>query len=217
MKSVSVFTPSDPINPTYQGYRVLHKKEGGRQDIPTGMPAICPPIDTIALPMTEAIQRMSYGLMRHFNTTIDPQTWRALHGYFLAMTNGKQNGYGSEVPHADYINSLDLLESLPRYDKMQRLFQGSFVRGDVVGNELVCRPGIHGIDATRPLPSIQYIVAHNWYSVAVTAGDVIHNFPQGQGLPVVYPFIFDRPIRFPLEWFTIWNENYLPDPLRIYL
>lgn len=218
MKSVTMFTPSEPIPPTiiYKGYRVLHHVEGGRP-IPTGMPAICPPIDTFALPMTEEVQRMSYALMRHFNPTIDGQTWRALHGYFLAMTNGSQNGYDGTILHADFINNRDLRESPPRYDKCQRTFQGSFIRGDVVGNELVCKPGIHGIDATKPLPSIQYIVAHQWYSFAVTAGETIHNFPQGAGLPVVYPMIMDRPIRFPLQWFESWEKPYLPDPLEFYI
>ena len=204
-------------NPTrYIGFRGLHVPEGGRW-IDTGDPAILNPVDTIALPITESIQRMSYNLMRHFNPSIDGQTWRALHGHYIAMTNRPQNGYDGGVLHSDYINNRDLRELPPRYDKMQRSFQGSFIRGNVVNGELVCRPGIHGIDSTKHLPSINDIVSNNWYIRAVTAGNRIYNFPQGNGLPVVYPFIFDRPIRFPLQWFQTWNEEYLPNPLQFYL
>jgi hypothetical protein len=234
----------------YTGLRALHMVEGGRE-IPTGMPAIMPPIETVALPMTESIQRMSYALMLHFAPNLPPTKWRALHGYFLAMNNGAQNGFDGGVPHADFINGRDVTASLPRYDKMQRCFQGSFIRGEpgysvtqalrqaftlmrktvmaprsvmfrksfralAQNNILRCRPDVHGIDATKPLPSIAEIVAKNWYVTAVTAGNEIHNFPQGDGATIVYPFIFDREITFPLEWFEAWDENYLPNPLEFY-
>ena len=205
-----------PAPALYKGFRGLHVVEGGR-DVPTGMPAILNPIETRALSMTEEIQRMSYALMQHFAPTLAKKKWRALHGHFLAMTNGEQNGFDGGTPHSDYINNVDIGTSLPRYDKMQRSFQGSFIRGDVVNGTLVCKPGIHGIDSTRPLPSINDIVSNNWYVTAVTAGTTIHNFPQGDGQTIVYPFIFDRPISFPLQWFQVWERDYLPNPFEFYL
>ncbi len=205
----------------FVGWRGLHVKEGGRS-VPPGMPAILNPIETRALNITRDMQLMSYELMLHFAPALPREKWRVLHRFDKAMTNGGQNGFdgvdalGRPVLHADYINNRDLTAPLPRYDKMQRSFQGSFIRGEAVGDELVCRPGVHGIDATRPMPSVAEIVANNWFIRAVTAGEEVDNFPQGDGYPIVYPFIFDRPISFPLAWFERWDREYLPDPLRFY-
>lgn len=198
----------------YTGWRGLHGIEGGR-GAPTGMPAVLPPIETRALEMTDDIQRMSYALARHFAPSIDGRKWRAMHGDQVAMNNGEQNGFG-QTPHRDVINGEDLSASLPRYDKMQRSFAGSFIRGDVMGSALYCTPGLHGIDANKPLPDTETIVRNNWYVIACTAGDRIWNFPHGDGDPVVYPFIFDRVISFPLIWFARWEREYLPNHLIAY-
>ena len=215
--SVSISFPSDPQpSPQYIGWRGLHSIEGGREPAYAGAPAVLPPIDTYALPMNDSIQRMSFELMRYFAPVIDGRKWRAAHGYAVAMNNGSQNGFDGGRAHADYINQRDLLEGLPRYDKMQRNFSGTFIRGDVVGDELICRPGIHGIDARGSMPDIETIVRNNWYVMACTSGQRIYNFPHGEGSPTVYPFIFDRPIRFPLHWFMRWEEDYLPDHLTPY-
>jgi hypothetical protein len=198
----------------YIGWRGLHLQEGGR-GAPVGMPAVLPPIETRALPMIDRIQRMSYNLARYFAPSIDGRKWRAMHGDTVAMNNGAQNGFGTN-PHRDVINLFDTNSEPPRYDKMQRTFAGTFIRGDVVGDQLYCTPGIHGIDATRTMPDIETILKNNWYVIACTSGDRIWNFPQGDGSPVVYPFIFDRVISFPLQWFGRWERAYLPNHLTVY-
>lgn len=207
------FLPSSP--PLYDGWRGLHVQEGGR-GAPAGMPAILPPIETRALDMTDEIQEMSYELAHHFAPAIDGGKWRAIHGYQTAMNNGSQNGFG-DAPHRDVINGMDLDAPPPRYDKMQRSFAGSFIRGEAVGTTLFCRPGIHGIDANQPMPRLEEIIEKNWYVIACTSGEKIWNFPHGLGSPVVYPFIFDRTISFPLSWFQRWERSYLPNHLTVYL
>lgn len=200
--------------PRYVGWRGLHLQEGGR-GAPAGMPAVLPPVETRALEMTDDIQRMSYSLARHFAPSVDGSKWRSIHGDAVAMNNGGQNGFGTS-PHRDVINQVDLDASPPRYDKMQRTFAGTFIRGEVAGDVLVCNPGVHGIDANRPVPDVDEIIEKNWYVIACTSGDRIWNFPQGGGNPVVYPFVFDRPISFPLQWFGKWERDYLPDHLTVY-
>lgn len=228
-KSGKVYLPEASVPPVvkFVGWRGLHGIEGGR-GAPTGMPAILPPIDTRALDMTDDIQRMSFALARRFAPSIDGNKWRAMHGDQVAMTNGEQNGYGSE-PHRDIINNRDLNSPPPRYDKMQRSFAGSFIRGEVIGERIYCEPGVHGIDAREPMPDTDTIIKNNWYVIACTSGDKIWNFVpdhpafisdpsfvQGNGDPVVYPFIFDRVISFPLVWFQRWERDYLPNHLLTY-
>jgi len=211
----------------YVGWRALHKDEGGHQKTPSTMPEVIPPVDQFALKMTKEIQEMSFNLMKHFNKAITPNIWTKVHDGERAFTNfnGFGNGKHGGGPRANYITNKDLDKPLPRYDKMGRLCGGMFVRGDVQGGYLVCTPGKHGIDATRPMPTIQEIVDNNWYFFAMVwyeakgkrPGYVSH-FPAGRGNegPVAIPFIFDRKIKFPISLFEKWEEDELPDPLKYY-
>lgn len=205
----------------YIGFRGRHwLGENGRATAYVGAPAIIPPYSpTVALPMTKEIQIMSFELMKRFCPTMSGNRWKTLHGYTVAMNNGSQNGYG-DIPHADYVNNIDLSASLPRYDKMQRVFQGSFITGTLEGDGdklLLCIPGIDAIDATKPMPTVDEIVDNNWYSIAVCTGNPPFHFRPAWGGQIVYPFILDRPIYFEAKYFTSWNETFLPNPLKIYL
>lgn len=191
---------------------------------PPSMPEVVPPIDVSALEMTEAIQRLSYSLMLRVNTNIPSKTWRNLHRHDKAMNNGTQNGYDGGTPHADYINNLDKTASLPRYDKQQRGFGGSFFTAVDMGDRVRCDPGIHGIDA-RVVTMANWDVKaeeayqNGWYVTAVNINDdgtVISHFAQGMGGAVVYPFIFNRPIYFWKSDIERWESDSLPDPLKIY-
>ena len=135
----STTEPTPPPVRRYVGWRGLHETEGGRiptQEIPSP-PAVIPPYNpTVALEMTESIQWMSYDLMKHFCDAASGQRWRILHRVGIAMNNGDANGYDGSIAHRDYVNGLDLKAvklngspDLPRYDKMQRTFQGSFITG----------------------------------------------------------------------------------------
>lgn len=213
-----------PAESKYIGWRGKHSRlEAGAREIPYAMPSVIPPIDQIALTMTKEIQLMSFELMRYVNPAITPKIWRGLHQVYLCLNNKPQDGFDGGIPHRDYVNGIDLdAETLPRYDKMQRTFQGTFIRGEAVGDRLVCTPGVHGIDARKlTFPPPAEIVARNWYVTAVSCGPErnpagINHFAQGQGGLVVYPFIFDREISFPLSYFAKWESDALPNPLTVY-
>jgi len=210
--------PELPIK-KYVGWRSLHKSEGGYEKTPVDMPEVIPPVDQVGLSMTKEIQQMSFDLMKHFNSAITPKLWTAVHYGHIAFTNyqGFGNHPKSGGPRANYITGDDLNKELPKYDKMGRICGGMFVRGVEKGNMLVCQPGVHGIDARQPLPTIQTIVENNWYFFAVVFNPKrVYHFPQGQGDPVAMPFIFDRDVQFPLSLFEKWESDTLPDPLTLY-
>jgi hypothetical protein len=220
------------------GWRGRHwVTEGGRPTAWAGAPAIIPPEDpTVALNMTADIQWMSFDLMRAVwaqldnNGAITPERWRILHGYGIAMNNGRQNGFNDTEPHADYVTLYpkvrDASYSLPRYDKMQRTFQGSFITGQLDGNFIYCSPGIDAIDANgfsykpgtpEAAVTLKKIIDNAWYSVAIGTGDPPYHFRSqwGKGW-IVYPFILDRTVRFDASYFARWDEAYLPEPLKTY-
>lgn len=218
---ITVLREAEPTaNPTYEGWRVLHKVEGGWPNTPAGMPEVMPPMYSIAIDMSSDIQMMSYELMHKLNDQITGDLWRKVHSHDRAFTNKPQNGFDGGTPHADFVNMVDLTTSLPRYDKAQRVCGGMFLRGVVNGSVLTCHPGIHGIDANKPMPSVQTIIENNWFVYAVSTGvnneAVISHFPQGKGGPVAIPFIFSGLINFPLEYLEPWEADTLPDPLKIY-
>jgi len=213
--------PQPPSGKKYVGWRVLHQAEGGYQHNPLNMPEVIPPENPVALEMTEPIQRLSFELMKHFNPAITAKQWTMAHHGLIAFTN--YQGFGTEPksggPRANYITGDDLNKKLPKYDKAQRLCGGMFVRGIVRGDKLVCQPGIHGIDATKPMPKLDEVIAKNWYFFAVTlynSPEKVGHFPQGKGGPVAIPFIFDREIQFSLSLFEKWESDTLPDPLKMY-
>jgi len=202
----------------YVGWRVLHQAEGGYDRNPLGMPEVIPPKNPRAIEMTREVQEMSFALMRHFNPGITGKAWRKVHLWDKAFNNF--TGFGDKKkPHRDFINDKDPKAPLPKYDKAQRLCGGQFIRGEVRGKKLVCVPGVHGIDARKPMPTIDEIVENNWYLFAITLfskpGRVGH-FPQGKDDPVAIPFIFDREIEFDLKLFDKWESDELPDPLKMY-
>ena len=205
----------------YSGWRVLHKAEGGYQRNPATMPSVIPPIPSSSVDMTEEIQRMSFNLMAHFCPSITTNIWNHVHSWDRAYNNklGFPNAQGGSL-RRDYINDTDRNAPLPAYDKAQRMTGGNFVRGIERGDLLVLQAGIHGIDATKPMPSIETIVANNWYVVSVNVGPVsnegaVSYWAQGKGYPIVFPLIFAGEIVFPLSYFERWEGDTLPDPLKV--
>jgi len=185
------------------------------------MPGVIPPIDQIALAMTEAVQRCSYDLMKYFHAATTPSFWEKQHEWDKAMTNGKQNGYGGGVTLANFISGSNLDAPLPNYDKKQRTFEGTFIRGVRVGEEIHCEPGVHCIDARVALPDTQTIVSNNWFVIGTNVGNKNNGYTPslwGQADPdwLVYPFISDKTIRFEARWFGEWKSDELPDPVKIY-
>lgn len=210
--------PNTVIQKRYVGWRCLHQQEGGYPN-PDGMPVVRPSENASPVLFTESMQRTSYQL-NAFNPFFTGNKWRSVYDYKAAFTN--QNGFGdSGDPRADYINRLDLTKPLPKLMKAI-ICGGMFIRGEVVGSNLVCYPGVHAIDANKPMPSVGEIMVKNWYYVATTAnqrGDgtwAVNNFPQGGGQNVLIPYALREPVTYPLSWFRRWEEDFLPDPLRYY-
>jgi hypothetical protein len=220
---ISVGVPENDPQPTsakkYDGYRALHYAEGGYDATPLNMPEVIPPpVVQIGLEMTEAIQKMSFELMQHFNDAITNQLWTKVHDGDRAFTN--HQGFGKKGdPRRNYKTGENLSsKNLPKYDKMGRICGGMFIHGIEQDGFLVCKPGIHGINANGTMPDIDAIVEKNWYFFAVTryAKNVGH-FPQGGGGPVAIPFIFDRDVKFPLKYFERWYKDEKVDPLKFYI
>jgi hypothetical protein len=188
------------------------------------MPAIVPPYDVQALEIPEEHQWMTYYLQQYFCPPIATTVTRNLLKFDKVMTNGAQNGYDGEQPHADYLNNRDIGTPLPRWDKMQRIFTSSFIRGNDIGEFVECVPGVHGIDANKAMPSIATIVENNWYIVANSRHktdpnrlvDFAQTYINGVQYWTVYPFIFDRPIKFHKYKLMEWKSNELPDHLMVY-
>lgn len=201
--------------------RHMYGEDGRPAGVTASMPyppAVIPPATpTVALPMTREIQLMSYELMKQFCTGLTKTRWRTAHTWDFAMNNGGQNGYDGGTALADYVNNRDLDARLPRYDKMQRIFQGSFITGILNGNYITCRPGIDAIDSRRPLPPIQEILDRRWYVIATAVGNPPFYVRGHWGGYLVYPFILDRDVSYESRFFVRWEEDYPPNPLTIYL
>lgn len=212
----------------FVGWRGLHVPEGGRMpesdNMPKSdnMPGIIPPIDQSALRMTEEIQWLSFNVMKYFHPATTPDFWTKQHTYNKAMTNGPQNGYGGGMTLANFITGKNKDAPLPAYDKKQRTFEGTFIRGNQVGAEIHCIPGEHCIDARqKPLPDTLTIVKNNWFVIAVNVGHAGNNYRPdlwAQAYPdwLVFPLISDEVIRYEARWFAEWNSDRLPDPVTLY-
>jgi hypothetical protein len=212
----------------YTGWRFLHMKEGGYPN-PAGMPIVRPSLNAPPVDMTEAVQLLSFKMNAH-NPLFTGDKWRSVHNERIAFTN--EDGFDGENPRRDYVNRRDLSAvtdaGTPALPKLKKAIVcgGNFIRGDVVGNTLVCTPGIHGIDANKPLPSVEEILAKHWYFIATTGGpDRIFNFPQGEGMPVRMPYFLREPVAYEMTgekdgvrfvMFERWDRDTLPDPLVMY-
>lgn len=228
--NVTITFPAQPASVRrYVGWKGRHfYGEGGRE--PTDQlkhpPAVIPAYNDKPVPLTESIQKMCYELQTRFCNQVTRERWREpLHHHAFAMTN-KGNGYGypGGIPLRDYINNRDLTAmdglkpSLSKYDKV-RTYQGSFMTGRQEGNLIRCIPGVDGIDANKPLPTVDEIIDKVWYSVSVATGNPPFHIRQqwGAGCVIVFPFIMLTETTFELAHFTPWDDTSLPDPVKIYV
>lgn len=201
----------------YIGWRCLHAAEGGYQSDPRGMPEIRPGLpNPDPVLMTKGLQLLSWNLSHSRNSLFTKKNWRATHGNTVAFTNTQGFNKAGD-PRADFVNMLNVTRPLPKLMK-GLICGGMFIRGYKIGNFLHCIPGVHAIDANKPVPSLAEVLANEWYYEATTQyyGKMSH-FPQGHGAPVYLPYVLREETTYPIEWFVPWEEDYLPDPLKIYL
>jgi len=209
-----------PAPPRYIGYRVKHSPEPGARITPNGMPEVDPSLNIVSIRFTKEMQLLSWEVMHTLNPTITKNQWRAVFTTHRAYTN--QNGFGDDVPRADYVNGLDLDGELPRLMKAI-IAGGAFVRGVMSATELTVTPGIGAVDSRVPMPTAQQVMDNHWYFMATTAkynaeGEWrVNDFPQGNGGPVAVVFFLNAPARYTASWFQNWNGDSLPDPYKLYL
>jgi hypothetical protein len=200
-------------NHLIRGWRFLHIAEGGYKN-PSGMPEVRPCKAVKPVLMTKEIQELSWELMYFFNPNITKNLWRKVFAFDRAFTN--RNGFENpEDPRADFINNLDLNSPLPKL--MDGIIcGGAFVQGIVSDDTLQVIPGKHCIDAHNLVP-IDTIIKNHWYFYA-TVGDekCAKHFPQGNGGPVVIPYILEETAFYPLSWVDVWENIKYPDPLKLY-
>lgn len=199
---------------SYVGWRCLHVAEGGYQT-PAKMPEVRPSVYARPIDFTEPLQRLAMAL-NAWNPLYTGTKFRSTYNGGIAFTNNQGFDDPDAGPRRDYINGRDLTAEYPRLMKAI-ICGGMFIRGAVDGNYLVCYPGVHGIDANKPIPSADEVKERNWYFHAVTwDGTRVWNFPQGSGNPVLIPYVLRDPAPYPLSWFVRWNADALPDHLKIY-
>lgn len=220
--NIAVTMKQAPIPvPNFNGWRCKHKGEpGAHTDPPHSMPEVRPSDWQNGIDFTEQLQKLSWELMSKYNSTMTKKQWRNVYGGMVAFTNYQGFDMPNRPPRADFVNGLDLTAELPKLMKVT-ICGGSFFRGDVVGSSLVMKPGLHGIDPSKPLPTVQQIIEKNLFFYAVTWHDigngVIRHFPQGNEGVVLIPLVISQPVSYPLEWFERWNSTSLPNPLTYYL
>ena len=202
-----------PPTSFYDGFRCLHVPEGGYAT-PEGMPEVRPSVNARPVEFTKEMQLLAMDL-NDFNPLYTGAKYRSTYHNGIAFCNG--NGYEKPGdPRADHVNLRDLQEPLPKLMK-GIICGGMFIRGQVEGNLLVVYPGIHAIDAAKPIPPFLDVIERNWYFHATTwSGVRVNNFPQGAGQPVIVPYILREPTPYPLAWFARWQSSELPDHLKIY-
>jgi hypothetical protein len=203
-----VFTASDvwtgnlrhmTEQPHYIGWRCLHAREGGMIN-PIGMPNVRRALNAPPVEFTPELQQLAYEVMTIKNPSISRNEFENVFDSDTAFTN--RHGVESNDPK--------LMDGI--------ICAGMFLPDTVgrSGEYLVAFPGVHAIDATKPLPTAAEVIERGWYFVANTGTGLsgAFNLPQGDGGPVCVIYALAAPARYPVSWFGRWNGNFLPDPLR---
>lgn len=203
------------IRSQYVGYRVLHRAEGGYEH-EIGAPAVHPSVNAPPIPFTESMQILSFNLMKRMNPNITPQQWTRVFDDNTAMTNTQ--GFGNSTPRRNYITGEDVNNPNAELPKLMKaiIFSGTFLRAEKIGDVLRFTPGIHAIDVSKPLPSVDTVLSNNWYTYAVSADMTSASHFIANSLTPI-PYFLKEEVTYPLEWFVEWDEVFLPDPLRFYL
>jgi hypothetical protein len=208
-----IYIPKPPAV-RYAGYRCLHMAEGGYAHEPNA-PAVHPSVNAPPIEFTEPMQRLSYDVMRRFGPNITPTQWTRVFDNNAALTNNQ--GFGGTPPRRNYITGEAVSNPNSELPKLMKaiLFSGTFIHADVVGSLLRLVPGVHAVDATKPMPSAETVVANNWYTFAVSADmQAASHFIAGTPTAVVY--FLREAVTFPAAWFERWERDVLPNPTTFY-
>ena len=209
MQATVTFPTSTPPEPTvFQWYKVKHDKElfysGNVDNVTRWDWRLFDPEVQLMYPlhkveMYPAMQIMMWKLIKRgapgLGEDLSKKRYRVIYQDDVTFCNrtGYEHLFG--VQRSDYVNMRDLSLSLPALDK-PRLLGGALVRGQVSGDNLL----IHNyIDANKPLPSIDQIIAERLYFDAVFVGKYeAIRYEQGDGEPIFVPIVANRPVSIPL-------------------
>lgn len=181
----------------FRGYRCLHANEGGFVN-PVGMPNVRRALNQPPVEFTPELQDLSFDVMKAKNANITRTRWESVFAGDTAFTNR----------HGVEGNDPKLMDGI--------ICAGMFTTAQIEGDYVVMYPGVHAIDATKPLPSVQQVIDNGWCFVANTgqgASGAFH-FPQGAGGQVCVIYALSAPARYPREWWGSWDSFRLPNPLR---
>ena len=199
---------------------MLHMAEGGDEH-ENGAPAVHPAINASPVEFTEPMQHLSYDVMRRFGPNITPQQWTRVFADTTAVTNQQGaieiQGFGNFTPRKNYITGEDVNNPQAVLPKLMKalLFSGTLIRADLSGGILRLVPGVHAVDATRAMPSVETVIANNWYTYAVSADNqAATHFIAGTPTAIVY--FLKEPVTFPFAWFERWDREVLPNPTQFY-
>jgi hypothetical protein len=153
-----------------------------------------------AVPMTEAIQWLTFDLFRHGTGGIlglddCKRRWRMLYSQNLWGTNTA--GFESYPPRRDYISKLDMTAELPILQK-GITFAGHVGRGKVVN-------GFVEFETLSPsnAPTLDWLLARPWLYFEAKNVNALgqSRFPQAGGNPVLIPWFCQdgKVARLPLD------------------
>lgn len=212
--TIDLGDPQPQPQPGVRRWRALYPWEGGN-DVPDGMPAVLPALRWHAggyikyippIEFNKQLQFLSWFLMSRLNPSITQRQWAAVWAGDRWGTNGNgwDNSAEPDDQRRDYVN--DRYQGYPDPKLMDAIiFSGSIYGGDEDEHHVILRPGVHGVDVTRALPSVDEVIARGWYMLAVNNTRPGSPFPQGNGGPVAVPIFLREPAMYRKDWFVpVW-------------
>lgn len=198
-------------------WRVYHDWEIAKLGIKPlwrpGMPEVHPLFPNHHSPFQAWAQLRSYEL----NPWLTKELWRTGYHYGYWMTNNQ--GYGMEDdPRADFINSRDTMEELPRVEAL--VCGGSMIEGERNGDWVK----VKGLHFNTPVSS-EYLKANpQFWTRGVWTGNSGTPFrllgDKYDGEAIVHPLIVNKDkgdLFIQANKLQEWTNPFLPNPLRIYI
>lgn len=198
--SISIHITSqvvEPPVPVVQLWRVKHDRELGEVrnvTLSNGAPEVFRLEPFHFSKFTAGWQERSFEMNNTNGLSMTPQKWTSLYSGKTVITNNQ--GFGQDDDRRNYIEGTNLTAEHPKVASL--LFGGNVITGRVDGVWL----WVETLDASKPAPSLEYILARRWlYSIGtnVRKDGRVGRLPQGEGRDVLLPIYASKPVKFPLS------------------
>lgn len=155
-------------------------------------------------------------------TASNPYYDKMMRAFQGGLITGTLNGYSA-------FSAVMTVLGLVRQGKIRQSLMAMKPVNLLAPNLIWCMPGVDAIDARnfRYVPgtpeaaaTLASIIAKRWYVLGTVEWAAYATRLKGHWTPagwVAYPFILDRPVSFEARFFTWWEADVPPDPLKIYL